>query len=73
MKLLRRAVDDTFTAYIFLYHGRENQRRYLNVQLKNRTEELLELFLNYADLNTTRVYARIPSEEMMITYQNIMG
>lgn len=29
--------------------------------------------MGHADLNTTRVYARIPSEEMMITYQNIMG
>ena len=29
--------------------------------------------LGHTDLNTTRVYARIPSEEMMIAYQNIMG
>ena len=29
--------------------------------------------MGHADLNTTRVYARIPSEEMLIAYQNIMG
>ncbi|WP_339250315.1 hypothetical protein NSQ43_11475 [Sporosarcina sp. FSL W8-0480] len=46
MKLLRGDMGDMFTTYIFLYHGREEQRRYLNVRLKNRTEELLELYLN---------------------------
>ena len=45
MKLIRDRVDDTFTEYIFLYSGREQKRRYLNVRLKNRTEELLELYL----------------------------
>ncbi|MFS0689403.1 hypothetical protein AB1K89_09180 [Sporosarcina sp. 179-K 8C2 HS] len=44
-KLLRGTVDDTFTSYTFLYCGREEQRRYLNVRLKNRTEELMELYL----------------------------
>jgi len=29
--------------------------------------------LGHSDLNTTRVYARIPSEELMIAYQNKMG
>lgn len=29
--------------------------------------------LGHADLNTTRVYARIPTEEMMTSYQNKMG
>lgn len=29
--------------------------------------------MGHSDLNTTRVYARIPSEEMMNGYQNIMG
>ncbi|MBY0221664.1 tyrosine-type recombinase/integrase [Sporosarcina aquimarina] len=29
--------------------------------------------LGHADLNTTRVYARIPSEDMMLAYQNKMG
>ena len=29
--------------------------------------------LGHSDLNTTRVYARIPSEDLMIAYQNKMG
>ena len=29
--------------------------------------------LGHADLNTTRVYARIPTEEMITAYQNKMG
>lgn len=29
--------------------------------------------LGHNDLNTTRVYARIPTEDMIIAYQNIMG
>lgn len=29
--------------------------------------------MGHADLNTTRVYARIPTEDMILAYQNIMG
>lgn len=29
--------------------------------------------MGHSDLNTTRIYARIPTEDMMIAYQNIMG
>lgn len=29
--------------------------------------------MGHSDLNTTRVYARIPSEDMMLAYQNKMG
>lgn len=29
--------------------------------------------LGHTNLNTTRVYARIPTEDMMLAYQNIMG
>ncbi|WP_261753385.1 site-specific tyrosine recombinase/integron integrase [Tenuibacillus multivorans] len=29
--------------------------------------------MGHADLNTTRVYARIPTEDMKMVYQNIMG
>lgn len=45
MKLVRGTMDDTFTSYTFLFSGREESRRYLNVRLKNRTEELIELYL----------------------------
>lgn len=41
MDLTRGKSDDTFTEYIFFYKGYEEQRRYLNVRLRNRTEELL--------------------------------
>lgn len=45
MKLIKSDSDDTFTAFIFLYGGYEDRRRYLNARLKNRTEELIELYL----------------------------
>lgn len=45
IKLLKGNSDDTFTTYIFIYGGYEDSRRYLNVRLKNRTEELIELYL----------------------------
>lgn len=45
MKVFRRNSDDTFTEYVFMYDGYEDSRRYLNVRLRNRTEELLGLYL----------------------------
>lgn len=45
LKLIKGKTEDTFTTYIFVYQGYEDQRRYLNVRLKNRTEELLEYYL----------------------------
>lgn len=41
MQVIRGEGDDTFTEYVFLYGGYEEHRRYLNVRLRNRTEELL--------------------------------
>ena len=29
--------------------------------------------MGHADLNTTRIYARIPTEDMILAYQNKMG
>lgn len=29
--------------------------------------------MGHSDLNTTRIYAQIPTEDMILTYQNIMG
>lgn len=29
--------------------------------------------MGHADLNTTHVYARIPTEDMLLAYQNKMG
>ena len=44
MKVIRGKTDDTFTEYVFIYGGYEDHRRYLNVRLRNRTEELLGVF-----------------------------
>jgi len=46
MKVIRGKTDDTFTEYAFIYGGYEDHRRYLNVRLRNRTEELLTLYFS---------------------------
>ncbi|MFJ7932788.1 hypothetical protein [Sporosarcina sp. NPDC096371] len=48
MNMLRGETDDTFTEYIFLHGGYEEHRRYLNVRLRNRTEELLSVYFAMA-------------------------
>jgi len=45
MRLLRGENDGSTTTYMFFYGGYEQSRRYLNVRLRNRTEELLEVYL----------------------------
>ena len=45
MKVIRGQTDDTFTEYLFLHGGYEERRRYLNVRLRNRTEELITVYL----------------------------
>ncbi|AXH98389.1 hypothetical protein DV702_00915 [Sporosarcina sp. PTS2304] len=45
MKVIRRSTDELFTEYLFLHNGYEDTRRYLNVRLRNRTEELLHQYL----------------------------
>ncbi len=40
---------------------------------KGATLEFIADELGHADLNTTRVYARIPTEDMITAYQNMMG
>ncbi|PIC64472.1 hypothetical protein CSV79_06730 [Sporosarcina sp. P13] len=45
MKVVRQATDELFTEYLFLHNGYEETRRYLNVRLRNRTEELLNQYL----------------------------
>ncbi|MHC8516704.1 ImmA/IrrE family metallo-endopeptidase [Sporosarcina sp. ITBMC105] len=47
MKLIKDKSEETFTTYTFIYQGYEDQRRYLNARLKNRTAELMELYLLY--------------------------
>lgn len=45
MKVLRLGMDELFTEYEFIYKGYEEKRRYLNVRLRNRSDELLTEFL----------------------------
>ncbi|GKV64903.1 MULTISPECIES: hypothetical protein [Sporosarcina] len=45
MKVIRRSTDELFTEYLFLHDGYEDYRRYLNVRLRNRSEELLNQYL----------------------------
>ena len=46
MRIIKGKRDDSCTEYTFFYGGYEQNRRYLNVRLRNRTEELLEMYLN---------------------------
>lgn len=48
MKVIRGNHDDTFTEYVFFHGGYEEHRRYLNVRLRNRVEELLGVYLAMA-------------------------
>lgn len=49
MKVIRGKTDDTFTEYVFMHGGYEEHRRYLNVRLRNRTEELLGVYFAMAE------------------------
>jgi len=44
MKLIKRGKDDTFTEYAFIHGGYEDKRRYMNIRLRNRTEELISIY-----------------------------
>lgn len=44
LKVLRGDNDGTFTEYIFIHGGYEDKRRYLNHRLRNRTEELMNVY-----------------------------
>lgn len=44
MKLFRGDNDGAFTEFTFIYDGYEDRRRYLNVRLRNRSEELLGVY-----------------------------
>lgn len=50
MKLTKGKTEGIFTEYIFIHKGYEDTRRYLNVRLKNRSEELLSLYLAQSSL-----------------------
>ncbi|GKV69373.1 hypothetical protein NCCP2716_18710 [Sporosarcina sp. NCCP-2716] len=50
MSVVRGKMDDIFTEYTFLHDSTEDRRRYLNVRLRNRTEELLTRYLRQPDI-----------------------
>ncbi|PID14444.1 hypothetical protein CSV63_13045 [Sporosarcina sp. P34] len=45
MRVIRHSTDELFTEYVFLHDGYQDMRRYLNVRLRNRSEELLNLYI----------------------------
>ena len=45
MKLIKVGSDGDFTEYQFVYGGHTENRRYSNIRLRNKTEELLEYYL----------------------------
>ncbi|MET3658051.1 hypothetical protein [Sporosarcina psychrophila] len=44
IKLIKRGKDGTFTEYAFICGDHEETRRYLNIRLRNRTEELISVY-----------------------------
>ena len=46
LKVIKGGNDGTFTEYTFIRNGYEDQRRYLNVRLRNRTEELMGIYFD---------------------------
>ncbi|KAA0966691.1 hypothetical protein FQ087_10825 [Sporosarcina sp. ANT_H38] len=48
MKLIKKGKDGSFTDYTFIHGGYEDHRRYLNVRLRNRTEELISIYFALA-------------------------
>lgn len=46
MKLLKGKSEGIFTEYIFMHNGYEDSRNYLNVRLRNRTEELMDAYFS---------------------------
>lgn len=51
MKLNKLGNDGSFTEYEFIHGGYVNKRRYSNIRLRNRTEELLEHYLMKGEVN----------------------
>ncbi|PUB13948.1 hypothetical protein [Paenisporosarcina sp. OV554] len=46
MRIIKGNRVDSCTEYTFFFGGYDQHRRYLNVRLRNRTEELLDMYLN---------------------------
>lgn len=44
IKLIKKGKDGSFTEYAFIHNGYEDKRRYMNIRLRNRTEELINVY-----------------------------
>ncbi len=44
MQVVKGKNDGTFTEFAFIRGGYEDRRRYLNIRLRNRTEELISVY-----------------------------
>ena len=50
MKVIKKGKEGSFTEYAFVHGGYEDLRRYLNVRLRNRTEELISVYFAKVDI-----------------------
>lgn len=46
MQVIRHKKEENFTEYVFSQNGHEERRRYLNIRLRNRTEELMSHYFS---------------------------
>jgi len=54
MKVIKRLNDGTFTEYLFMHDGHEERRKYLNIRLRNRTEELISIYFTKSGEHHTK-------------------
>lgn len=54
LKVVRGGSDELFTEYFFHYHQIIEVRRYSNIRLRNRVEELLKFYLNEASKDSQK-------------------
>ena len=59
MKVIKRGNDGTFTEYAFIHGGYEDSRRYMNIRLRNRTEELIASYFAMVENQDIRGVATI--------------
>ena len=50
MQLVKKGTDKEFTEYAFYNGGYEDHRRYSNIRLRNRTEELMNEYFAMIDI-----------------------
>lgn len=55
MKVEKLRSDDTFTSYLFLFRGYEEEHNYFNPRIRNKVEQLLREFLLHRSLPSITV------------------